>query len=132
MAEHLFFLFWPRQSKWFFSVHFIYRIVYREEEEDKRRRGFAMMRFSNVMSTRVGGCRTARRFRLMNSRIISDIWPSFLSSPFLYIHALAMISFPSPLLLFPPASDRLAVSLGRCTQKNAMARSSKGFFFYHQ
>jgi hypothetical protein len=81
------YFFWAQAIEMVFQrIHFIYRIVYREEEEDKRRRrrGFAMMRFSNVMSTRVGGCRTARRFRLMNSRIISDIWPFFFFYPSFY------------------------------------------------
>jgi hypothetical protein len=66
---------------------------------------------------------------LMNSRIISDIWPSFLSPPPFYTTSMPWLWYRFPLLLFPPASDRLAVSFGRCTQKNAMARSSKGFFF---
>jgi hypothetical protein len=100
------YFFWAQAIEMVFQrIHFIYRIVYREEEEDKRRRrrGFAMMRFSNVMSTRVGGCRTARRFRLMNSRIISDIWRSFLSPPPLFIlHPCLGYDIVSPFFFFRP------------------------------
>ena len=87
------------------------------------------MRFSKCHVHALAAAVPPAGFRLMNSRIISDIWPLFYPS-ILFIHVLAY-SFIPP---HPSASDRLdrVASFGHAHKDNSKECNDGHRKLYHQ